>query len=229
MMSRRNTLLAGILVSGWMLSGCSTGESTQSNPPSSSPKGSTNAKPKIVALGDSLTAGYGMSQDAAFPALIQERLEAEGLDYEVVNAGVPGDTSAGGLRRLDWALKGDVRILIVALGGNDGLRGLAVSEMKRNLATIIETATERGIGVVLAGMEAPPNQGDAYTSEFRNAFRELAEKHDVNFFPFLLKDVAGRAELNRADGIHPNAEGARVIAGNLWEVLEPFLPSERNP
>jgi acyl-CoA thioesterase-1 len=229
MTARRNARIAGILFSGWVLSGCSTGESNPSSPPSSNPKKSLTQRPKIVALGDSLTAGYGMSPDAAFPAIIQKRLEAEGLDYEVVNAGIPGDTTAGGLRRLEWALDGDVRILIVALGGNDGLRGLAVSEMKRNLAMIIETATEQGVRVVLAGMEAPPNQGDAYTSEFRDAFRELADEHGIVFFPFLLEDVAGRAELNQADGIHPNAEGARVIAENLWEVLEPLIESERNP
>jgi acyl-CoA thioesterase-1 len=231
MISRRSRLLAGILLFGLVLSGCTAGESTQSksNPPSSSPEQSSTEKPKIVVLGDSLTAGYGMSRDAAFPALIQERLDEEGLDYEVVNAGVPGDTSAGGLRRLEWALDGEVRVLIVALGGNDGLRGLAVSEMKRNLATMIETANERGVHVILAGMEAPPNQGESYTTGFRNAFRELTEEYDVVFFPFLLKDVAGRAELNQADGIHPNRDGARVIADNLWEYLEPLIESERNP
>jgi acyl-CoA thioesterase-1 len=170
-----------------------------------------------------------MSPETAYPAILQKRLEAEGFDYEVVNAGVSGDTSAGGLSRLDWALEGDVDVLIVALGGNDGLRGLPASEMKNNLATIIETAQERGAAVILAGMLAPPNQGEGYTSAFRNVFEELAEEYEVVFFPFLLEDVAGRPELNLPDGIHPNPEGARVIAENIWGYLEPLLLELQNP
>lgn len=231
MILRWNVLLAGIFLIGSTITGCSSDGSTQSEstPRSSSPAISAPDIPKIVALGDSLTAGYGMSRETAYPAVIQKRLEAEGFDYEVVNAGVSGDTSAGGLSRLDWALDGDVKVLIVALGGNDGLRGLPVSGLKNNLATIIERAQERGAAVILAGMEAPPNQGDGYTSEFRKAFQEIADEYEVVFFPFLLEDVAGRPELNLADGIHPNPDGARVIAENIWSYLEPLLAELQNP
>lgn len=176
-------------------------------------------RPRIVVLGDSLTAGLGLPTEQAFPALLQARLEAEGYTFEVMNAGVSGDTSAGGLRRLDWALQGDVRILILALGANDGLRGLSVAEMKRNLSQIITMAQQRHIAVLLAGMEAPPNFGRDYTVQFREAYRELAREHRVAFVPFLLDGVAGRGGLNQRDGLHPNAEGARLVADMLWPVL----------
>lgn len=162
------------------------------------------------------------------PSLIQDRLRAEGYDdYEVVNAGVSGDTSAGGLSRLDWSLEGDVHILVLELGANDGLRGLPVAQLKTNLGTIITRARERGITVVLTGMEAPPNYGPAYTSQFRQVFRDLADEHDVVFDPFFLEGVAGRPSLNNRDGIHPNAEGAKIIAERLWDVLEPLLDKDR--
>jgi acyl-CoA thioesterase-1 len=181
------------------------------------------ARPRIVVLGDSLTAGLGLAPEAAYPALLQEKVEREGLPYEVVNAGVSGDTTAGGLRRVDWALDGDVRVLIVALGGNDGLRGLPVSPMRENLTAIVERAQARGVEVVLAGMEAPPNYGDAYTREFREVFREVAEKTGVVFVPFLLDGVAGEVDLNQSDGIHPNVAGARKVAELLWPALRPML------
>jgi len=157
------------------------------------------------------------------PSLIQERLNAEGFRYEVVNAGVSGDTSAGGLSRLDWSLEGDVDVLVLELGANDGLRGLPVAQLKRNLSDIITRARQRGITVVLTGMEAPPNYGAAYTSEFRQVFVDLAAEHDVVFVPFFLDGVAGIASLNNADGIHPNAAGAEIIAERLWGALEPLL------
>jgi acyl-CoA thioesterase-1 len=178
---------------------------------------------RIVFLGDSLTAGLGLPREQAVPSLIQERLRAEGYGYDVVNAGVSGDTSAGGLSRLDWSLEGDVKILVVELGANDGLRGLPVSQMKRNLSEIVRRAKEREITVILTGMEAPPNYGPAYTSEFRRVFRDVADEHDVAFVPFYLEGVAGIASLNNSDGIHPNAAGARIIAENLWRALEPVL------
>jgi acyl-CoA thioesterase-1 len=179
-------------------------------------------RPRIVALGDSLTAGLGLRPGEAYPALLQERLAAAGLDYEVVNAGVSGDTSAGGLRRLDWALDGDVRVLIVALGGNDGLRGLPAEELKANLSRIIERAQGRDIAVVLAGMEAPPNFGQAYTAAFRQVYPALAKEYGVALVPFLLAGVAGVDSLNQRDGIHPDPEGARKVADNIWAVLEPL-------
>src|SRR5687768_1744128 len=181
---------------------------------------------RIVFLGDSLTAGLGLPREQATPSLIQERLSAAGYDYEVVNAGVSGDTSAGGLSRLDWSLDGDVRVLVIELGANDGLRGLPVPAMKRNLSTIITRARERGVTVLLTGMEAPPNYGAAYTAEFRQAFRDLAREHDVAFMPFFLDGVAGIAALNQRDGIHPNLDGARLIERKIWTSLEPLLDTK---
>lgn len=183
------------------------------------------ARPRIVFLGDSLTAGYGLEKQQAVPALLQARLDAAGVDYEVVNAGVSGDTSAGGLRRLDWALDGDVRVLVIELGANDGLRGLPVADLRRNLQTIIDRAKTRGIMVLLTGMEAPPNFGPAYTGEFRRVFPDLAKAEQVAFLPFYLEGVAGVASLNISDGIHPNPEGARIVEANIWKVLRPMLPS----
>ena len=182
-----------------------------------------STRSRIVFLGDSLTAGLGLPREQSVPSLIQSRLDAEGYAYEVVNAGVSGDTSAGGLRRLDWSLEGDVDVLVVELGANDGLRGLPVAQMKQNLDQIVSRARERGITVILTGMEAPPNYGEAYTSEFRRAFRDVADKHGVIFVPFFLDGVAGIASLNNSDGIHPNAAGAKIIEGTIWRVLEPAL------
>ena len=180
-------------------------------------------RPRVVALGDSLTAGLGLSQTEAYPALLQKRIDDAGLRFEVVNAGVSGDTSAGGVRRLDWVLGENTRVLILALGANDGLRGLPVEQMKDNLETIITRAKARQIEVILAGMEAPPNFGPEYTGQFRNAFRELASTHDLVFVPFLLDKVAGQSQLNQGDGIHPNAQGAEILAGTVWAALEPML------
>jgi acyl-CoA thioesterase-1 len=181
------------------------------------------ARPRIVAFGDSLTAGLGLLEQEAYPARLQRRIDEAGYEFEVVNAGLSGDTSAGGLRRLDWALEGDVRVLIVAFGGNDGLRGLPVSQMKDNLSAIIDKARERNAVVILAGMEAPPNFGQEYATAFRQAFRDVALSKRVLFMPFLLKDVAGKSELNQGDGIHPNQQGAEIIADNVWTLLEPLL------
>ena len=180
------------------------------------------ARPRIVVLGDSLTAGFGIGPEEAYPALLQARVDTAGLRYEVVNAGVSGDTSAGGLSRLDWALDGYVRILIVALGGNDALRGLPVEELKRNLSAIIERASARKITVILAGMEAPPNFGRDYTASFHRAYPDLAREHGIALVPFLLEGVAGVSGLNQRDGIHPTPEGARLIADTVWAVLRPI-------
>jgi acyl-CoA thioesterase-1 len=205
---------------------CATG-CGQADPPASHRSADTpvpaSTRPKIVVLGDSLTAGLGLPADQAFPAVLQERIDADGLTYEVVNAGVSGDTSAGGLRRLGWVLSPDTRVLIVALGANDGLRGVPVSEMKRNLGTIVSTARNRGLMVLLAGMEAPPNFGPEYTSAFRHVFRDIAQQQGVSFLPFLLDGVAGDSALNQPDGIHPNAAGARRVADLVWRALEPML------
>lgn len=181
------------------------------------------AKPRIVFLGDSLTAGLGLPVDNSFPSLIGKKLKDKGLDYDVINAGVSGDTSAGGVRRLDWSLEGDVKVLILALGANDGLRGLPTGELKKNLAAVLERARARGIPVILAGMEAPPNNGVEYTRDFRKVYSDLAKEYRVRFIPFLLQGVAGDASLNQGDGIHPNARGAEIVAQLVWKELEPEL------
>ena len=193
----------------------------------------SSTAPRIVFLGDSLTAGYGLAKEESVPSLIQKRMKDAGYPYEVVNAGVSGDTSAGGLSRLDWSLAGDVKILVIELGANDGLRGLPVVGLKQNLTEIITRARARNIRVILTGMEAPPNFGPAYTSEFRAVYRQLAREHDVTFIPFYLDGVAGIPSLNIADGIHPNAQGSRIVEKTVWAALEPLLgkrPEDRkNP
>ena len=190
------------------------------------PAAPADARPRIVVLGDSLTAGLGLPIAAAYPSLLQQRLKAGGLDLEVVNAGVSGDTSAGGLARLDWALQGDVRVLIVALGGNDALRGLPADQLQQNLSEIIERAQSKGIAVILAGMEAPPNYGRDYIVAFHKVYPVLAKQYHLAFVPFLLQGVAGAERLNQRDGIHPTAEGARIVADNVWTVLKPIAEAE---
>jgi acyl-CoA thioesterase-1 len=193
------------------------------NATSSSSSSSAAAGPRIVILGDSLTAGLGLPAEQSYPMLLQQRLNDEGVRYQIVNAGVSGDTSAGGLSRLDWALEGDVRVLIVALGGNDGLRGLPPEQLKENLATIIRRAQSRGITVILAGMEAPPNYGRDYIVAFHKVYPALATEYRVALVPFLLDGVAGHETLNQRDGIHPSADGARIVADNVWKVLKPAV------
>lgn len=176
-----------------------------------------------MAFGDSLTAGLGLPASESYPALLQKMLEADGYQYEVVNAGVSGDTTAGGLRRMEWALEGDVRFFILALGANDLLRGQPVREMKNNLAQIIERAQSRKIEVLLAGMYAPTNAGPEYRREVEEAFQTLAREHKVIFIPFMLERVAGIESLNQQDGIHPNKEGARIVAQTIYQKLRPQL------
>jgi len=193
-----------------------------SSPPPSRGPARQNA-PRIVILGDSLTAGLGLPIEQSYPSVLQQRLKKEGLEFEVVNAGVSGDTSAGGLSRLDWALEGNVRVLVVALGGNDGLRGLPPEQLKANLAQIIERAQARRVRVILAGMEAPPNYGRDYIVAFHKVYPALAKEYKVTLLPFLLDGVAGSQTLNQPDGIHPTAEGARIVANHVWAVLKPLL------
>ena len=210
------------------LSACGRGPEPAAAPPTDAPRADAPrtpapAKPRIVFLGDSLTAGLGLPRDQSYPELIGKKLQEKGYDYEIVNAGVSGDTSAGGVRRLDWSLEGDVRALVLALGANDGLRGLPTDAMKKNLEAVLERAKARNIPVVLAGMEAPPNNGPEYTREFREVYADLAREYDVRFIPFLLLGVAGNASLNQGDGIHPNARGAQIVADLVWPELEPLL------
>jgi acyl-CoA thioesterase-1 len=177
----------------------------------------------IVALGDSLTAGLGVAADEAYPALLESRLRQAGYAYRVVNAGVSGDTSAGAVRRLDWVLRSRPEIVIVALGANDGLRGLPVPALRDNLIAIVTRLRASGAQVLLVGMRLPPNYGAAYASAFADAYRDVARRTSTSVMPFLLDGVAGDASLNQADGIHPNAAGQRIVAERLWPFLQPLL------
>jgi acyl-CoA thioesterase-1 len=179
----------------------------------------------VVFLGDSLAAGYGLDEGQAFPALVGERIRERDWPFRVVNAGVSGDTSAGGLRRVDWLLRQRVDVLVLELGANDALRGLPLDATERNLEAIVERvrAASPEVEVVLAGMMAPPNLGPDYAERFRALFPRLAERLDLHLVPFLLEGVGGRSELNLPDGIHPTPEGHRVVAANVWRVLEGVL------
>ena len=177
----------------------------------------------IVALGDSLTAGLGVARDEAYPALLEARLRRAGFAYRVVNAGVSGDTTAGGLRRLDWVLRSRPEVVIVALGANDGLRGQPVAALRDNLTAIVTRLRGSGSRVLLVGMRLPPNYGEAYAGGFAEAFRAVARGTSVAFLPFLLAGVAGDPSLNQADGIHPNAAGHRIVAEHVWPSLQPLL------
>lgn len=184
----------------------------------------TSNSPKIIAFGDSLTAGFGLAETESYPYLLQQRLKADGFDYEVVNAGVSGDTSIGGLERADWVLgQQNVEILVLELGANDLLRGMPVANMKRNLKQIIEKAQTKNVKVVLCGMLAPPTMGADYQREYMAAFPDLADEFKLPFVPFLLDGVALKKELNQADGIHPNAEGTKLMTENIYKVLKPML------
>jgi acyl-CoA thioesterase I len=227
---RRRAVIAVVCAVAILSAGCSRADpepvSERSSAPSS-PQGPIAAPsdetPRVVFLGDSLTAGLGVGPEEAYPAVIQQRLRASGHPHVVVNAGVSGDTSAGGLRRLEWSLKGRVEVLVVALGANDALRGLSPGDLEANLGTIIDRARGRGVAVLLAGMEAPPNFGAAYTRQFRSVYPALAKRYDVPLVPFLLAGVAGVPALNQSDGIHPNPRGHQIIADLVWRHLEPML------
>jgi len=178
---------------------------------------------RIVALGDSLTAGYYIGADHAFPAVLQARLDAAGYEYSVINAGVSGNTSAQAAQRVMGSLAGDVRILIVAVGVNDGLRGYPVNDLTSNLSRIIEAAQQRGVAVILCGMEAPPIYGRPYAVSFHQAYESLAARYRVPLVPFVMLRVLGNTALVLSDRIHPNAAGARVIADQIWPFLQPLL------
>lgn len=184
------------------------------------------APPKVILFyGDSLTAGYGLSQEEAFPAIIQKKLSDQGKSIKVVNAGLSGETSAGGLNRLDWVLKQPVDIFVLELGANDGLRGLPLDQTKKNLQSIIDKVITKypRARIVIAGMLVPPNMGPEYTSGFSKIFPDLAKANKALLIPFLLQGVAGDEKLNNADGIHPNVEGHKIVATNVLKVIEPLL------
>lgn len=187
-------------------------------------KGEAPPPIQIAFLGDSLTAGYGLLQNEAFPALIAAELETDGYtNVDVVNAGLSGDTSSGGLARLEWVLEPTVKIVVVALGANDALRGLPPSNTRANLAKILETARGKGVQVLLVGMEAPPNMGEDYRNTFRAIFPELAAEYNVPLVPFLLDGIAGVPSLNQEDGIHPTAEGQRMMATMVYARLQSIV------
>ena len=185
---------------------------------------SVSDKPIIIAFGDSLTAGFGLTEKESYPYLLQKQLDREGFNYEVQNAGVSGDTSLGGLERIDWVLgQENVEILILELGANDLLRAVPVERMKTNLDKIITKAKAKNVEVLLCGMLAPPTMGKEYQKAYVNSFPDLASKHKVKFVPFLLDNVALNPKLNQADGIHPNAEGTRIMTANIYETLKLML------
>ena len=179
----------------------------------------------LVFLGDSLTAGFGVQPTEAFPALIAEKIRATNLPFEVQNAGLSGDTSAGGLRRIDWVLQRPIDVLFIELGANDGLRGLDLKSMKANLQAIIDKAKAKNpsVKIILAGMQVPPNLGPEYAAGFRSVFADLARENNATLIPFLLEGVGGQRELNQPDLIHPNPAGHRIIADLVWRTLEPIL------
>jgi acyl-CoA thioesterase I len=187
---------------------------------------------QIVFFGNSITAGYGLEPATCFTSLIQKRIDSLKLPYRVVNAGVSGETSAGGVGRIDWILRQHVDIFVLELGGNDGLRGISMQETAKNLQTIIDKVRQKSpdIKLVLAGMEIPPNLGIRYAKEFHNLFPQLAEKNRSYLIPFLLEGVGGVDSLNQRDGIHPNEQGERIVAENAWKILmQIFLNQKRIP
>jgi acyl-CoA thioesterase I len=183
----------------------------------------------ILCLGDSITAGRGLSEDDAYPTLMQALARADGLDWTVVNAGVSGDTTAGGLRRVDWVLKAKPDVVLVALGGNDGLRGQPLAKTRENLTAIVDRLGAAGVTVCLAGMMLPVNYGDEYRAGFTALFPDIAKQQAVPLMPFLLEGVGGKPELNQADGIHPTAEGQRIIADNVYAFLKPIVAARGEP
>jgi len=185
----------------------------------------SGATKTVLVLGDSIAAGYGVEREEAFPALLQKKIEAAKLPYRMVNGGVSGDTSSGGLRRIDWMLKQPVDVLVLELGGNDGLRGVNPATTKQNLQGIIDKAKRKypDIKVVIAGMQMPPNMGEDYTKAFAEMFPALAKTNNATLIPFLLEGVGGKPDMNQLDGIHPSPKGHEVVAENVWKVLEPVL------
>ncbi len=206
-------LLFSSLLAGW------------AQPVTGASEKSPAASKTVVVLGDSLAAGHGVDPSEAFPAVLQEKIDSAGLPFTIVNAGVSGDTSADGLNRINWLLKRKVDVLILELGGNDGLRGVPVSATETNLQTIINRVKQAypRAQIVIAGMQMPPNMGETYTTAFRKMFPILAERNHAALVPFLLEGVGGDPKLNQPDHIHPTAEGHRIVAENVWKVLRPAL------
>lgn len=225
------------VISGLMLLltvwGCGTSDTkTKSGPDTTSDitaatsKATETARKQIILFyGNSLTAGYGVEPAQAFPALVGQKIDSTGLNYQVVNAGLSGETTAGGKSRISWVMRQPVAVFILELGGNDGLRGLPLAATRQNLQAIMDTVRRKSpkATIVLAGMQIPPNMGTTYTKEFRGLFKELADKNKAILIPFLLENVGGIARLNQSDGIHPTPAGHKIVANTVWKVLRPVL------
>ena len=230
---RKAIILLGSFLLLWFCSACHRNEKVQ-NPATDSAQSPVKKedsvvhnelRKNIIFFGNSLTAGYGVDASEAFPALIQSRLDSLKLPYQVINAGLSGETSADGNSRINWVLRQPVYIFVLELGGNDGLRGIALSETSKNLQSIIDKVKLKypSAKIILAGMQIPPNMGKIYTSEFRTLFQQLAANNKIYLIPFLLEGVGGIASLNQQDGIHPNIQGHKIVAENIWNVLQPLL------
>jgi acyl-CoA thioesterase-1 len=198
------------------------GSATTADKPSQAP---ASTKKTVLFFGNSLAAGYGVEPTQAFPALIGQKIDSAGLNYTVVNAGLSGETTAGGKSRIGWVLRQPVAVFVLELGGNDGLRGLPLAATRQNLQAIMDTVRRKSPQaiIVLAGMQIPPNLGTDYTREFRDLFKELADKNKAILIPFLLEDVGGIPKLNQSDGIHPNPAGHKIIANTVWGIIRPLL------
>jgi acyl-CoA thioesterase-1 len=213
-----------------LLAGCAN-NAEKPNVPKEQKREKTTSSPDkekaktIVFYGNSITAGYGVDPTEAFPALVQNKIDSLQLPYKVVNAGLSGETSAGGRSRIDWILRQPVDIFVLELGGNDGLRGIPLAETEKNLQAIIDKVKTKypNAKIILAGMQIPPNMGRKYTTEFRELFQQLASKNNIILIPFLLEHVGGIPSLNQGDGIHPNPEGHKIVAENVWKVLSGML------
>ena len=226
---RAKYFLTGVLVMA-LLAGCGNNEEKPNEGGNQKREqvttGAKNEKLKtIVFYGNSLTAGYGIDPSESFPSVVQDKIDSLQLPYKVINAGVSGETTAGGKSRIDWILRQPVNIFVLELGGNDGLRGIPIAETSKNLQAIIDRVREKypEAKIILAGMQVPPNMGRNYATQFRVVFEQLAAKNKVELIPFLLENVGGVPSLNQADGIHPNPQGARIVADNVWKVLQPML------
>jgi acyl-CoA thioesterase-1 len=224
---RKATVVSFIFLAA-MLAGCDTSAgkkqvNVNTKKPLVTPRAGSD-RPKIIAFGDSLTAGFGLAEKESYPYLLQEKLKADGYDYEVINAGVSGDTSIGGLERVDWVFEQtNVQIMILELGANDLLRGIPVAKMKANLGKILKKAKDKNVKVLFCGMLAPNAMGADYQRDYMNAFPDLADEYDVEYLPFLLEGVALDKKLNQPDGIHPNVEGEKIMTDTVYKALKPLL------
>jgi acyl-CoA thioesterase I len=217
--------LAGSVLILMLVLACNNDKQSAKQPEAKQSTTEPMKKKTIVFFGNSLTAGYGLTTSEAFPALIQQKIDSLELPYSVVNAGVSGETTAGGNSRIDWILKQPLDIFVLELGANDGLRGIPVSETKKNLQSIIDKVRAKypQAKLVLTGMQIPPNMGQQFSREFRDVYTDLAKQNNITLVPFLLEGVGGEVKLNQQDGIHPTAEGHRILATNVWKQLQTLL------